>query len=124
PEAEDLLEDKKWVLVEIENDSTSQIDSMEQRPFLEFDTQKKRISGFAGCNRFFGQYSVEKDSTTQFSEMGATKKYCMDTMETEDLFLDVLRKCRYLKINKTMLIMEDRNHEKMAVFSNNRSLEY
>ncbi|MGM0375936.1 MAG: copper resistance protein NlpE, partial [Bacteroidota bacterium] len=32
PEAEDLLEDKKWVLVEIENDSTSQIDSMEQRP--------------------------------------------------------------------------------------------
>lgn len=117
PEAEDLLEVKKWVLVEIENDSNSQIDSMEQRPFLEFDTQKKRISGFAGCNRFFGQYSVEKDSTTQFSEIGATKKYCMDTMETEDLFLDVLRKCRYLKINKTMLIMEDRNHEKMAVFS-------
>ncbi|MFO8001468.1 MAG: copper resistance protein NlpE N-terminal domain-containing protein [Marinilabilia sp.] len=116
PGAESLLENKRWVLTEMLKDSTHRVDSAQQRPFIEFDTQEKRISGFAGCNRFFGQYSVQNDSTIQFSEMGATKKYCMETMETEDLFFDVLSQCRYLRINKTILIMEDHDHEKMAVF--------
>ena len=116
PGAESLMENKKWVLAEILKDSTNSLDSAQQRPFVEFEPQRKRISGFGGCNRFFGEYSIQNDSTIRFSKLGATKKYCMDVMETENHFFEVLRKCRYLKATKTMLIMADRNHEKMAVF--------
>ncbi|MFW5754572.1 MAG: copper resistance protein NlpE N-terminal domain-containing protein [Marinilabiliaceae bacterium] len=116
PTAENLLENKRWVLAEILNDSTDRVDSVQERPFIEFDIQRKKISGFGGCNRFFGKYSIQNDSTIRFSEMGATKKHCKDAMETEDHFFDMLGKCRYLKISKTMLIMKDRDQEKMAVF--------
>lgn len=123
PEAEYLLKDKEWVLSQFINDSIGLPDTAKQRPTINFNTPKKRISGFGGCNRFFGEYSIQKDSTIRFSEMGATKMYCIDAMEIEDHFFDVLRKCRYLKVSKTLLILEDKNHNKMAVFYRNRSVE-
>ena len=123
PAAENLLKDKEWVLSQFINDSIGQPATAKQRPTINFNIQKKRISGFGGCNRFFGEYSIQKDSTIRFSEMGATKMYCIDTMKIEDHFFEVLRKCRYLKVSKTILIMEDENHDKMAVFYPNISVD-
>jgi len=116
-EVENLLENKRWVLAEISNDSTDQLDAANQRPFIEFDTQRKRISGFAGCNRFFGQYSIQKGNTIQFSEIGATKKYCVNGMKLEGIFFEFLKKSRYLKLNETLLIIENFDHKKIIVFN-------
>jgi heat shock protein HslJ len=44
---------------------------------LEFDPKTNRISGFAGCNRFFGTYSTN-ENTISLSELGATRMMCQE----------------------------------------------
>ncbi len=39
---------------------------------LQFDSKTNKVSGFAGCNRFFGTYSTN-DKSISFSELGATR---------------------------------------------------
>lgn len=56
-----------------------------ERPFILFDAAKRQATGYAGCNQFFGGYSLEGDALT-FGPTGATKRACPDLetgLETE-----------------------------------------
>lgn len=44
---------------------------------VSFNENTKKVSGFSGCNRFFGHYSLNKNTLT-FSELGATKMLCSE----------------------------------------------
>ncbi len=44
---------------------------------ISFDAETKQISGNAGCNSYFGGYTLT-DRDITFSKIGATKKYCPD----------------------------------------------
>ncbi len=44
---------------------------------ITFDDNTKQVSGFAGCNRFFGSYS-RKDNALAFGALGSTKMMCQD----------------------------------------------
>lgn len=59
--------------------------SIQQKLTLKFDDATKQVSGFAGCNRFFGTYTVDGNKLT-FSNIGATKMLCPEnnnTIETD-----------------------------------------
>ncbi len=49
--------------------------NIEQELTLKFDDATKQVSGFAGCNRFFGSYAIDGDKLT-FSNLGSTKMLC------------------------------------------------
>lgn len=51
-----------------------------QQPFIIFDEAKKQVTGYAGCNRFFGLYVLEGEVLT-FGPIGATKRACPDLQE-------------------------------------------
>ncbi|HEY3429245.1 MAG TPA: META domain-containing protein [Cyclobacteriaceae bacterium] len=76
----------EWKLVKLENTDVS---SLNPPVTLLLDEQQKKISGFAGCNRFFGSYQTENSSIT-FSGMGSTKMFCQDTMKVEDDYFKAL----------------------------------
>ena len=58
----------------------------EQRAFVHFQPDGK-ISGFAGCNRFFGTF-VATDSTLEVGALGSTRMACPETiMRRETEFL-------------------------------------
>jgi heat shock protein HslJ len=42
---------------------------------ISFNPEENRVSGFAGCNRFFGNYKFTGDSL-QFGAIGSTKMLC------------------------------------------------
>ncbi|WP_159018968.1 META domain-containing protein [Algibacter sp. L3A6] len=42
---------------------------------ITFDTEAKKISGFSGCNNFFGSFTIT-DGGLQFGQMGSTRKMC------------------------------------------------
>ena len=42
---------------------------------ISFDTEKNTVSGFSGCNRFSGTYSVENE-TIAFGPLATTRKMC------------------------------------------------
>ena len=43
---------------------------------LEFDALTKKVSGFSGCNRYFGAYTINKDSIS-IGPLASTRKYCI-----------------------------------------------
>lgn len=57
---------------------------------ITFDVASNKVTGFAGCNSFFGNYALE-NSTLTFQNIGASKKFCAGTAsQTERQFLKVL----------------------------------
>ncbi len=47
---------------------------------ITFDDEK--ITGTTDCNSFFGTYKTDKNNL-EFGPLGSTKKFCMDSQESE-----------------------------------------
>ncbi|MFD2724994.1 META domain-containing protein [Hyunsoonleella rubra] len=59
---------------------------------IVFGSKEKKVSGFSGCNRFFGSYALE-DGSIKFSALGATRMLCSDDKNNiETKFLKALDK--------------------------------
>ncbi|MFH6767598.1 META domain-containing protein [Gaetbulibacter aquiaggeris] len=70
---------------------------------VNFNAEKQKITGFSGCNRFFGNYTLSEKSIT-FGALGSTKMFCekeANTVET-NLF-EALSKIDHLNSNNATL---------------------
>lgn len=65
-----------------------------------------KVSGHAGCNRFFGSYQSTDNSIT-FSGFGSTKMFCKDKMTVEDKYLKALGTVQSFKSDGTKLYFSD-----------------
>lgn len=72
-------------------------------PTLTF-TEDHKVAGFAGCNRFFGGYTLT-GRVISFGNIGATKMFCDDTMSIEDAYLHLLSAERRALFSESKLIL-------------------
>jgi len=80
-------------------------DNLTHVPTLEFDESTNRVSGFAGCNRFFGSYKREGNSIT-LSQLGSTKMMCGEEANTiENTFLNILNEANKIAIEDGNVIL-------------------
>jgi heat shock protein HslJ len=80
----------------------------------------ERASGFAGCNRWFGQVSRDGDSL-RFSAVGTTRMMCeAPMMAIERDFLGVLERTRAARIEGDSLILLDDAGAELATFLRTR----
>ncbi|WP_430972811.1 copper resistance protein NlpE N-terminal domain-containing protein [Sunxiuqinia rutila] len=71
----------KWILTQM---NTTTVEG-ENAPYIEFQLDANRFSGFGGCNRIGGNFELSGDSI-QFGMIMATKMACFDDQyETEFL---------------------------------------
>lgn len=90
----------KWVLESVEGQKLSmKIDNNEIS--MQFNGQEKRVSGMAGCNRFFGGYETDGNKL-KFSHMGATRMTCPD-QEAEYRFFKILENTDAFQISEQQL---------------------
>lgn len=68
--------------------------------FLQLDTG--RIKGFAGCNSYFGGYTTQ-GATLTFTDVGSTKMFCQEGMETENKLFQALNNTTHYRITGTKL---------------------
>lgn len=75
------------------------------KPFIIF-AETGNFNGTTGCNRFFGNYILNKNTIT-LENSGATKKMCAN-METERLYLGALKKeiQNYTIVGDTLIFFE------------------
>jgi copper homeostasis protein (lipoprotein) len=85
------LEGQEWQLVEMPG--TDLNIPKDKPPTLYFDHKEKRITGFAGCNRFFGNYQREGEHL-EIGPLGSTRMSCGDLDLFEYAFLEQLIKVR------------------------------
>jgi heat shock protein HslJ len=66
---------------------------------------KLRGSGFGGCNRWFGQITLNQ---TEFAveHLGATKMYCASKMTDEANFLTTLKTVKRWRMNGAAVVLE------------------
>ncbi|TKC83161.1 META domain-containing protein [Trinickia terrae] len=95
PAATQLLDDTRWELVEWKNadGSTRAVPQAGGGALtLDFSTAdgQRRVSGFAGCNRYTGGY-VLKNGGLSFGPLASTKKACpAAAADLESAYLDAL----------------------------------
>ncbi len=90
------------------------VEMPEREPMLVF-SDSNRVTGFAGCNSFFGTYRI-KSNRLQIQPGGMTMAFCQD-MEFEDLFIKSLSSVSKAKIYNSQLEMSDKSGDTILVFS-------
>lgn len=83
----------------------SVVKNPEQLPTLVF-SDSAAVYGFAGCNRFFGTYGVEKEGGMTITPGGATMMYCPD-LTFEDAYLKALAEVKEYAVSGTELRLTD-----------------
>lgn len=105
----DVLEDRKWVLVEMMGKPVKT--SLEGKNiFLILNKSDHTITGFSGCNGYGGNYELHSGKRVAFSKMVGTMMACSD-MENETQFLKLMQTIDNYTVSETKLQL---NRAKMA----------
>lgn len=94
---------KEWKLVKMYGEDFSKLSSPVTLQFSEAD---HKVSGFGGCNRFFGSYE-QTNSTLKISGLGSTKMYCQETMAVEDKYFKALQEVQSHSLKQNTLYLLD-----------------
>lgn len=99
--------DGEWTVTEI-NGSPVKTTGNGETAFIGFDTGDKRVNGFAGCNRIFGNIDIDTDmKIISFAKMASTRMMCLD-MAVEDSLLAALGQVdSYDVAGKTTLVLKN-----------------
>ena len=78
---------------------------------IDFNDENKMVSGFAGCNRFTGNYETS-DKKLNFGPLAITKKLCIgEGMKVEDHFLKVLDQVKNYEFKNNTLYLKDEDNK-------------
>jgi heat shock protein HslJ len=78
-----LLSRTNWQVIEINGSVITS--TMKRKPYLKFSEDNK-VSGFAGCNGFGGNYTLKNNSTITIDNVISTKMACPDLAIENNLF--------------------------------------
>ncbi|MGI0481782.1 copper resistance protein NlpE N-terminal domain-containing protein [Geminocystis sp. CENA526] len=82
--------DTRWELTEIMGNPATKAENQREAVFIMFDTENKRVNGFAGCNNFMGSFEMKEGNMISFSPMASTMMAC-ENMEMETTFMQTLQ---------------------------------
>ena len=105
------LASKKWRLIEIMGKPVEPKSGEGNDVFMTFDADENRVTGFGGCNHFFGQFEWEGELRVRFSKMGRTQKFCAETMELENEFFELIETVDNYTVHEDVLSL---NRARMA----------
>ena len=100
------IEGIQWYLTEINGLPVSPM-ADDKHPYLSLDPVEQKVTGFAGCNHFFGRYDREGHSLA-FGPIGSTRMACPD-LETvlETSLLSALERTRkWEKAGGALLLLD------------------
>jgi heat shock protein HslJ len=83
------LADTYWRLVQLDGQAAA-LGAGERELHLVLASERSRIHGFSGCNRFTGSYELN-DGRLRFAQVASAGMACVEGMEQEQRFLAALR---------------------------------
>lgn len=107
------LENTYWKLMQLGKGPVTA--DPQREPYLTLQPEQKRVSGFGGCNRMMGSYTIAGDQLT-FGQMAGTMMACPKGMETEAAFHKTLGSVARWKIVGEKLELFDAAGASVAQF--------
>ncbi len=87
-----------YILTHIEN-----TEAVSKKLTIMFDEKSNKVTGFAGCNSFFGTYTVQNSDIT-FNNISTSKKFCRkDIIDAERQFLNALNRVNTFTVKDDVL---------------------
>ena len=106
-----VLKNSNWVLNDWVADSISILTLSEKPITLDIDLDNEKISGNAGCNQYFGNYTLDNE-TLKAGPMGSTMMYCTEEiMKQEQRFLALFEAGIKISKNNDLLILRSDNNQ-------------
>lgn len=107
----------KWALQSLAGQSSLGDLFGNKLPFLQFDTQAKRVSGNNGCNSITGPLTITEGNKISFPQMASTKMACPE--RGESVFMDALNKVTNFKVDNSILTLLNGTQELMKFTKDN-----
>lgn len=76
----------RWKLVELNGKKVEDDPETGKACFMLLDQQENRVSGYAGCNSFFGSFELKNGGRIAFSNLGSTMMACPDLAAEQEFF--------------------------------------
>lgn len=111
----DSLLNTRWVLMTL-GDKAAVVGENEQEVSMILSFAERKISGFSGCNNFSGKYDLHH-SKVNFEKMMSTQKMCMESMDQEQAFFEMLSATDSYKVKNDILTLFDANEVPLAQFT-------
>ena len=99
------LHQHQWQLVELLG--SDEVRGKGGKPVsLRFDSAKQQISGFSGCNRYFGAYTADQTKLS-LAHLAMTKMFCQQGMALEAKFAKaVTQVASYQVVDQTLTFID------------------
>lgn len=99
------LENTYWVLAELNGTAIVRNDS--KKLFIQLNEDSKSMTGFAGCNRLSGEYTLNGKKLS-FRTI-STRMFCENEMKIEDAFLQAVNNVNEFSIVEHELFLKQDN---------------
>lgn len=93
----------EWELVELAG-QPAPTGAGGRRATLRFEADTARVTGFAGCNRYFGTYTLDAKAL-RFGAIGMTKMACAEGMALEPQLAAALEATRSYELSANQLTL-------------------
>ena len=98
----------RWILEKI-NEKKVSINEVKIPPFISI-TEDFKLSGYNGCNNFFGLYTISSDpASLQIKNLNSTRKLCTNNQSIDDLersYMSTLIQSPHVKVYDNKLLIE------------------
>ena len=94
-----------WLLTEMKGQKVHYVDALPKIKFA-FDSERKMVYGFSGCNRFSAFYILVADHVN-FGSLSGTKMACEKHTQLETDFLRDFKKSNFFEIKGDRLLLLD-----------------
>ena len=107
----------QWILQQMTVDGEA-FGLVGEKPFIQFDADENKVTGFASVNRFFGSVQISKEGRVQWpGPFGSTRMAGPpEQMKQEDAFLKALPRTNRLSKSKNNLYAASTDGQTELVF--------
>jgi len=89
-----------YIITQIEDN-----DAISNKLTISFDEKLNKVTGFSGCNSFFGAYTIN-NSELSFGNISSSKKFCPEEINTvERQFLNAISRVNSFTIQDNTLVL-------------------
>lgn len=118
------LTDSTWLLEELLNEQ-DQLTQPIAESAIDLSFNKQKLTGYAGCNSYFGQYQISDQHNLNLAGPIATSlKACSSEInQQERTYLNLLQKATHFRLENDQLILLDKNETALLTFSAQNPLQ-
>mgnify|MGYP001946152245 CR=1 FL=1 len=119
--AEPQLTERYWKLLTLNDKAIVLSPNQDREAHFILKNTDNRLTGYSGCNAFFGSYTLESGHRIRFDQVGATKRACPDVQLNEFEFLRVFGLANHYRFQDGHLTLTSDGQTPLAVF---KSVEF